>query len=137
VHPRLGYLHWHVRKSTNGRLLSAQGEAARGAVLVIRIYDVTNIIFDGFNAHSFFDVESGDLSGNYYLPIRQVERNLTAEIGYRLRNNTCHALARSNTTYFDRDRPSGKFHLGGLYVGRDFQRLFPVEDVMDAPVYGG
>ncbi len=135
VHPRLGYLQWHTQETSVERLKAMQGDAFHGAALVVRVYDVTAIEFDGFNAHSFFDLDIGGLSGNYYLPIHELERNLMAEVGFRLPNHSFHALARSNTVYFDRDRPSVRFHLGGLYVGRDFQRVFPVENVMDAPVY--
>jgi glycosyltransferase involved in cell wall biosynthesis len=135
VHPRLGYVHWHVRESSVERLRTRQGDAFHGSVLVVRIYDVTDIIFDGFNAHAFFDSDVGGLSGSHYLAIHKLERDLMAKIGFRLRDGAFHALARSNTAYFDRDRPSGKFHLGGLYVGRDFQRVFPIENVMDAPVF--
>ena len=135
VHPRLGYLHWHVQESSVDRLRGQRGDAFQGSRLVVRVYDVTDVEFDGFNAHSFFDIDVGGLSGIHYLPIHQMERNLLAEIGFRLPDDSFHALARSNTRLFDRDRPSGKFQLGGLYVGRDFRLQFPVESVMDAPVY--
>ncbi len=135
VHPRLGYLHWHMRDASVERLKAERGDAFHGAVPVVRVYDVTDILFDGFNAHAFLDLDAGALSGKHYLPIHDLERVLLAEAGFRLRDGGFHALARSSPVAFDRDRPSGRFSLEGLYVGRDFQRLFPVENVLDAPVY--
>jgi glycogen(starch) synthase len=135
VHPQLGYLHWHVQEASVERLRLQQGDPFHGAKLVVRVYDITDVEFDGFNAHSFFDIDAGGLSGTHYLPVHQMERNLLAEVGFRLPDNSFHALARSNTRFFDRDRPSGRFQLGGLYVGQDFRPLFPVESVIDAPVY--
>ena len=42
---------------------------------------------------------------------------------------------RANPTFFDRARPSGNMQVGGLFVGKDFTTIFPVENVFDAPLY--
>jgi glycosyltransferase involved in cell wall biosynthesis len=135
VKPRLGYLCWGIEESSVAGLKRELGHDLHGAALVLRVYDVTDILFDGFNAHGFFDLDAGGLRGNTYVPIHRLERNLMAEIGFRLPDGAFHALARSSPVYFDRDRPSGRVHLGGMYVGRKFQRTLSIENVLDAPVY--
>ncbi len=135
IQPRHSYLQWHVEEASVTRLREAQGDMFHGAALVVRIYDVTDILFDGYNAHRFFDLDVSGLSGNHYLTVDNTERHMIAEIGFRLRDGSFHYLARSNTIYFDRDRPSGNYQVGGLFVGKGFSRVFPVENIFDAPVY--
>ena len=122
VRPRLGYVHWHLRPAAVDRVHDAVGGAFRGAVLTLRVYDVTGIAFDGSNAHEVFDVPVGTLSGHQYLELRRSECALMTEVGYRLADGAFHALARSNAVYFDRDRPIGHDPLGSLSAGRGFGR---------------
>jgi glycosyltransferase involved in cell wall biosynthesis len=133
VHPHLGHIHWHVRTESAEELRHQR--ALRNASFVVRISDVTDILFDGLNAHAFFDLETGGLQGNYYFKIDRPARNYIAEAGFRGNDGSFHVLARSNTTFFDRDRPSGNYQVSGLFVGSAFRRKFPVENIFDAPVY--
>ncbi|MDH4220179.1 MAG: DUF4912 domain-containing protein [Candidatus Aminicenantes bacterium] len=135
VNPHLGHMHWHIREGSAEALRAQQGEAFRNTSLVVRVYDVTDIIFDGFNAHMFFDLEVSGLSGNYYFGVNRLARDYLAEIGFRRRDGYFHSLARSNVTYFDRDRPSGNYQIAGLFVRGALNRVFSVENIFDAPVY--
>lgn len=128
-------MHWHIREGSAKALRAHHGEAFNNTSLVVRVYDVTDILFDGFNAHMFFDLEVGGLAGNYYFRVDRLARNYLAEIGLRSRDGSFHSLARSNTAYFDRDRPSGNYQTAGLFVGGALKRVFPVENIFDAPAY--
>lgn len=130
VNPHLGQVHWHVRKESVEAI-----KAQAGHPLVIRVYDVTDVLFDGSNAHSFFDIEVTNLAGNYYFGIPQLGRNYLAEVGFRSGDGSLYALARSNPVFFERDRPAGNYQTGGLFVGSALQRTFPVENIFDAPIY--
>jgi glycosyltransferase involved in cell wall biosynthesis len=133
VHPWLGQVHWHVRRETADALRAGGGlEHAR---LVVRVYDVTDVIFNGYNAHMFFDLDVGRLSGNYYFKVPQPARHYLAEAGFLAPDGGFGALARSAVTFFDRDRPSGDYQVSGLFGGGALDRVFPVENVFDAPVY--
>jgi glycosyltransferase involved in cell wall biosynthesis len=135
VHPRLGYVHWHVGQQSSGKVREGLGEAFVHAMFIVRVFDVTNIIFDGSNAHSSFDLNVGRSSGNYYFGINRLARNYLCEIGLRSPDGSFHPIARSNAVYFDSDRPSGNYHVGGLFVGSAQGKVFPVENIFDAPVY--
>ncbi len=135
VHPRLGYVAWHVRGETAEALKAEAGGGYHHAPLIIRLYDVTDIIFDGLNAHRFFDLEIGGLTGSHYFGIDRPARNYLAEIGFRRGDGSFRALARSSSVFFDRDRPAGNYQLEGLFVGGALKRMFPVENIFDAPVY--
>jgi hypothetical protein len=135
IHTRLGYLCWNVHDDAIQTLKAEKGGEFDGARFVIRVYDVTDVVFDGFNAHRFFDIDISDLRGRHYLSIDQLERNLMAEVGFVLRDGSFCPLVRSTTVFFDRERPSSRFHLRGLYVDRAFKRVVPVENVFDAPAF--
>jgi len=69
--------------------------------LVIRVYDVTYIIFDGGNAHSYFDVVVKGKAHSWYIHPWMDGRSLIADIG--LRGGTGFvALARSNCVQMPR-----------------------------------
>jgi hypothetical protein len=135
IRPRLAYLRWHVGDKGVRELSHAQGAEFRGAQLIVRIYDITDVAFDGFNAHRYIDVSATALTGNAYWPIPQSERTWLCEVGFRLANGIFSALARSTPMTPDRDRPASQVSLGGLYVGREFLPVSRVENILDAPAY--
>src|SRR5512145_2483111 len=134
-HPRLGYASWAVEQGSINALQARLGGRFEGARYVIRMYDITDVVFNGLNAHSFFDVGIAGLSGRYYVPIPQGDRNLMAEIGFVLHDGSFHALTRSLPRWFDRDRPTNNFQLGGLFVSSNFRHVVPVESVLDASIF--
>lgn len=135
VNPRLGYVTWNMQEQSADILAAGKGGAFADAPLVVRVYDVTDLIFNGSNAHRFFDLEVAKRSGNYYFGIDRLERNYLAEIGLRNKQGTFYPLGRSNTAFFDRDRPSGNYQATGLFVGNGPNRIFQVDNIFDAPVY--
>lgn len=135
VHPRLGHIHWQIQEKTVKALKAIHKERFNGAYLIARIYDITDILFDGLNAHMFFDLAANRLSGNYYFGIDRLGRHYLAELGFRFRDGAFHCLARSNTALFDRDRPSGNYQPAGLFIGGKLNKIFSVENIFDAPIY--
>lgn len=135
INPHSGYVHWHVRNATVKRLRKKKDGGFASAHLVVRVYDVTDIIFDGQNAHSSFDIDVNTHGGNFYFDNHKQARIYVAEIGLRGGGGSFHPFARSNTAYFDLDRPSGNYQISGLYVRGALNRTFPVENIFDAPVY--
>ncbi len=135
VRPHQGYVCWHVGEESIDVLRQLSEGAFHDAKVFLRIYDVTDIMFDGRNAHMSFDIEVGVCSGNYYFTVDRAGRNYLAEVGLRRGDGFFHPFARSGTAFFDRDRPSGNYQVGGLFVGRDMKRIFPVDNVFDAPVF--
>jgi glycosyltransferase involved in cell wall biosynthesis len=135
VNPHLGYVTWHLQEQSVARVTDDQNRAFAHASPVVRVYDVTDIIFDGSNAHTSFDLAVGRVSGNYYFRVDRLGRNYLAEVGLKNRQGVFYPLNRSNTAYFDRDRPSGNYQATGLFVGHTPNRIFSVDSIFDAPVY--
>lgn len=135
VHPHRGHVYWHIMEKSLDKLRKRLGRKSNHALLVVRVYDITDIIFDGSNAHTFFDLDIRKHSGNYYFRIAQTARNFLAEAGLRCTDGSFCSLARSNIIFSDRDRPSGNYHTGGLFAGGAIDRTFSVENIFNAPVY--
>ncbi|MFP4164402.1 MAG: glycosyltransferase [Chitinispirillaceae bacterium] len=132
VYPHLGFIRWNLNEST---VKKAKGDRQSSAKLVIRVYDVTKVDFDGFNANSQFDIDIGSYSGCYYLKNNCSESSLLAEIGLVFGDGYFSSCARSNVMYFDRPRKSSCFRTAGLYVNQAFTRVFAVDNVTCSSVF--
>ncbi|MBL7151165.1 MAG: DUF4912 domain-containing protein [Candidatus Omnitrophica bacterium] len=80
-------------------------EEFHNARLILRVYDISQIIFDGRNAHSFFDIEISGYLGSWYIQVGP-GRSWCAELGFRLNDGTFIKLLRSNTVHTPLDGPS-------------------------------
>ncbi|MDD5449138.1 MAG: DUF4912 domain-containing protein [Candidatus Omnitrophica bacterium] len=68
----------------------------RAVKSILRVYDVTDINFNGDNAHSYFDIELTGLANNWYINVGAPNRAWIIEIGILANNGDFVALARSN-----------------------------------------
>ncbi len=91
------FTYWEIRKDVLNNVMNTLGPLAYRAKTVIRVYDVTDIIFNGNNAHHRFDTVVTLESKNGYLYVGLPDRVLCAEIGILTANGTFRILARSNT----------------------------------------
>lgn len=66
------------------------------APLVLRVFDVTYVEFNGANAWSSVDVELTPFATNWYISVPQADAAYCAEIGYRSPDNQFVPLGRSN-----------------------------------------
>jgi 1,4-alpha-glucan branching enzyme len=74
--------------------------------LILRVYDVTGIEFDGFNANSWFEVDDFLNDKVAYWVAVEPGRDWLAELGYRAAGTTFfEKVARSNTVFSPRERP--------------------------------
>lgn len=135
VSPHLGQVHWHVDEALIQTTGGREEIPPSRPPLIVRVYDVTDILFDGTNAHGFIDLEVNRLAGKHYFSPPRLGRHYLAEIGRHFDDGAFYPFARSNTVFFEHDRPTGNYQTGSLFVGGALQRTFPVENVFDAPVY--
>jgi hypothetical protein len=104
--PYWAYAYWEInsRKVEEAkRGLKSEFDQSR---LILRVYDVTGIDFDGTNAHSFFDIEVPNLLGNWYVNLGRPNRSFCLDIGYRKPDGGIFVLSRSNRITSPRDRLS-------------------------------
>jgi uncharacterized protein len=97
--PRWLHTYWEVTQQTIDRLQQQLGNSFHGAKLVVRVYDVTNINFNGKNAHRFFDIEVGFHANSWYIDSQGPGRSLCVEVGLLLQSGEFIAIARSNVVH--------------------------------------
>src|SRR2546426_11242545 len=98
--PRWSFIWWHVNwmDAEHGHL--DPGSPA------IRIHDVTDIIFDGKNSHSYVEIEEGiGYMDHWYFNLPNSGRNYCAEVGIK-RERDWFLISRSNTLFVPRGGPS-------------------------------
>ncbi|MFH1848538.1 MAG: DUF4912 domain-containing protein, partial [Candidatus Omnitrophota bacterium] len=71
-------------------------ETARSAKMVLRVYDVTLVNFNGNNANFYFDIEVGFHSNNWYINLYHDCASFVADIGLKASDGRFFAMARSN-----------------------------------------
>lgn len=110
------FAYWEVTPATVEKVKEASG----GVRLHLRLYDVTNIIFNGQNAWKSLDTEvTGD---NWYLNVPDADCTYLAELGYFDRQGNFVPLIRSNAVRTPRDRPSDARDEEWLAV--DYEELY-------------
>ena len=91
------YAYWEVNRLEEEkvhRTLRAKRLAPMKSIL--RVYDVTDILFDGTNAHRFFDIGLHSNANNWYLEVGRPNRTFLVEIGILATDGSFHPLCRSN-----------------------------------------
>ncbi|MCX7698524.1 MAG: DUF4912 domain-containing protein, partial [Candidatus Goldbacteria bacterium] len=91
--------------------------------LVIRIYDVTDIIFDGTNAHKFEDIKVSGDSNNWYINVWAPDRSYFVDLGFKTSDGRFILIARSNVVTTPRDRVSDKTDEEWMIIDEDFDEL--------------
>lgn len=118
------FAYWEVTGYTWDRLKRELGDNFYNAKKVLRVYDVTNIIFDGRNAHNFFDIELGFDSKNWYINIKSPGRAWCVDLGLILPGGKFVTILRSNTVYTPLDGPSNITDEEWMIPDEMFARLY-------------
>lgn len=91
------YSYWEIRRDKEEdaiRRIEASGDSVEKSVL--RVYDITNINFNGSNANAYFDIELKGLATNWYINVNAPERSWVVDIGIVTKKGQFYVLARSN-----------------------------------------
>ncbi len=116
------YSYWDI----SSRLMTQKTDEAKKHgpyKLVIRIYDVTDIVFNGSNAHKHMDIEVTGDANNWYINVWEAGRAYIAELGFRTDSGKFILIARSNTVGAPTDRVSEKTDEEWMVIDEDFEEL--------------
>lgn len=91
--------------------------------LILRVYDVTDIVFDGKNAHKFIDLKVSGDSNNWYINVWASDRSYIVDLGFKTADGRFILIARSNVVSTPRDRVSDKTDEEWMVVDEDFDEL--------------
>jgi glycosyltransferase involved in cell wall biosynthesis len=108
VSPYQGFAHWRILPGWVDEIARQRGDSWHHCRLVLRLYDVSFIAFNGFNAHSMMDQPLAGLSGSLYFKLPRPGTCQLGEVGFLLRTNEFVPAARSHIVQFPPDAPSAR-----------------------------
>ena len=83
VDPDRLYVYWEVTDEALERARAGLGPGGRDAWLNLRVYDVTNRIFDGTNAHGYFDHSVSRTDRQWFFLIGRPTSTAVVEVGLK------------------------------------------------------
>jgi hypothetical protein len=106
VDPDRLFVYWEVTDDAIAKAREGLGKGGKDAWLNLRIYDTTDRIFDGTNAHSYFDhrVERGDR--HWFFHIGKPSSSAFIDIGLMSPEGYFVKMSRSGRVEFSRKEPS-------------------------------
>lgn len=116
VFPYQGFAHWHIRHDWIENTAWFRGDAWRDCQMILRLYDVSHIEFNGLNAHSIQDRPLPCSAGQMFFPLSKPGTWQIAEVGFLLRSGEFIPAARSQATSFAADSPSAQHSQQALLV---------------------
>ena len=100
------HTYWEVIPGTWERIKEKLGDVFYQAKKMLRVYDVSNIIFNGKNAHHFFDIDIRSEASSWYIDAGGPGRSWCVDFGLKLPNGDFVTIVRSNTVQTPLDGPS-------------------------------
>lgn len=105
VDPERLYVYWEVTDEAIERARAGLGPSGQDAWLNLRVYDVTNRIFDGTNAHGYFDQSVSRTDRQWFFLIGKPTSTAIVELGLKSQEGYFVRLARSGRANFPRVEP--------------------------------
>jgi hypothetical protein len=106
VSPQTLFAYWEVTDQALERARQGLGPGGSEAWPNLRIYDVSGRIFDGTNAHSYFDVKVDRADRQWFLQIGKPGSTAIVELGLRSREGFFVKIMRSGRVDFPRHAPA-------------------------------
>ena len=105
--PHWLHTYWELKTQTIEGLKAKLGDKFNRARRVLRVYDVTNIVFNGSNANRFFDIVVNDFASSWYINAAGPGCFWCVDLGLMLADGTFITILRSNVVQTPLDGPSG------------------------------
>lgn len=130
VAPLQGFAHWRIRHEWIEETRRKRGDAWNQCRMVLRLYDVSYIEFNGMNAHSMHDHALPGITGQLFFKLPKAGTWHLGEVGFLLRSGEFIPAARSQPAAFAPDAPSRQGGHAGLLVTQAF-RIEPVDNLWE------
>jgi hypothetical protein len=124
------FVYWEIPEGKINELKKHYGTRFDGARLAVRIYDITDVEFNGKNANRYFDVLINPLSENWYINVGEHNRIWCADIGYIIHGGEFVFIARSNTIAMPHQGVSSITDEEWGLLKLEFDKLFKINENM-------
>jgi hypothetical protein len=105
VDPQRLYVYWEVTDGAIERARLTLGAGGAGAWLSLRVYDITGRLFDGTNAHSYFDEGIDRGVRQWFFEIGKPNSTACVEVGLKSAEGYFAKIARSGRVDFAPSEP--------------------------------
>ncbi|MHB8174834.1 MAG: DUF4912 domain-containing protein [Nitrospirota bacterium] len=122
--PYWAYSYWEVSQKKLEAERGQLGRAGDDAYLALRVYDVTDVHFDGVNDHGHYDIGIYDRIGNWYINTGIPGRSFIVDLGLKTQDGQFITLVRSNAVRTPRDSVSEVMDEEWMVPDSDFERIF-------------
>jgi hypothetical protein len=106
VDPERLYVYWEVTDDALVTARKALGKGGDSAWLNLRVYDITGRLFDGTNAHSYFDHRLERHDRQWFFAINKPTSSACVEIGLKSDEGFFVRIVRSGRVEFPRREPA-------------------------------
>ncbi|MFA5089896.1 MAG: DUF4912 domain-containing protein [Candidatus Omnitrophota bacterium] len=100
------HAYWEIKGATIDKFRSELGDEFYRLRRVLRVYDVSNIIFNGGNAHRHFDIYLSDQVNSWYIDTAGPGRSWCVDFGLLLSDGRFITILRSNVVSTPLEGPS-------------------------------
>ncbi|RKO66993.1 DUF4912 domain-containing protein [Desulfofundulus salinus] len=101
------YAYWEITATRQEEFNATYGPRAWNTTRpVLRVYDVTGITFNGYNANSYMDINVQEGVDNWHIPVGQPNRSFCVDLGRMFPDGRFVTLLRSNVVTTPRSRLS-------------------------------
>jgi glycogen synthase len=121
VNPCRGFAHWRISHEWIEDARRQRGDAWNNCRMVLRLYDVSYITFNGLNANHIQDQSLPHTCGQMFFNLPHAGTWQLAEVGFLLRNGEFIPAARSHTVSFPRASTSSHGAQDALLVEDGFK----------------
>lgn len=124
------FAYWSISKDSYEKLKQQYGaDFFDGSKLVIRVYDTTDVSFDGNNANRYFDVFVTPNADSWYINVGEFNRAWCADIGYLTKEGKFITVARSNKVSMPRYGVSSITDEQWALLQVEFEKLLRISGV--------
>ncbi len=128
------YAYWDISPELMEKAHNEAGGS--GAILTLRVYDITGINFDGKNALKFVDITVSGEANNWYINVWEAGRKYVLDLGYKKYDGTFVVIKRSNPVTTPKDTVSNVIDEEWMTVDEDFDEIFRMSGGGTKPASG-
>jgi hypothetical protein len=133
--PQWIFAYWEISVKTRDEITKKYGaNIFQKAKPAIRVYDVTNVHFDGRNANRTFDIFITPESKNWYIYVGMPKRSYCADLGLLIDDGVFITLARSNVVATPAGSVSDIYDEQWMLVKEDFEKAYNILNQKEYPL---
>ena len=134
VSPKSGFIHWRMLHSWIEDTARRKGGAWHQCRMILRVYDVSYVNFNGLNARRILNMPISQICGQQFFTLPLAGSHQLAEVGFELRSGEFIPAARSSFVQFPSDTVCPRTDHAALMVDENL-KTEPVANVWNQQEY--